>query len=317
MGIEVTAIPTWRADPAWRSRLDAIGVETRLLRPREVQFPAGSIVLGMCNPQFITLAPRLKRQGCRLVYLPCMTFVQHAELSFLCDGGQIDAWVFQSEFQCGRWQSTLEQFGQAERARLIRGAFDVSEFPFRRRPAPKPGEPFVVGRLSRPDPAKYPADLWQILEAVPNVHARVMGWSAAVERHVGRPPPSLSVEILRTNAEPARTFLDSLDVLLQVGGTAEENWPRVGLEAMATGVPIIAEDRGGWPEMIRSGQDGILVSSTASAIEALKYLHACQDRRFSLALNAGASCFILCHPDPISVAWGNLFAILQESEQPA
>ena len=39
---------------------------------------------------------------------------------------------------------------------------------------------------------------------------------------------------------------------------AVENWPRVGLEAMAAGVPLVVDAKGGWLEMLRHGRTGYL-----------------------------------------------------------
>ena len=50
------------------------------------------------------------------------------------------------------------------------------------------------------------------------------------------------------------------------GGTAE-NWPRVGLEAMAAGVPLVVENQGGWTEMIRHGQTGFLCNGEDEMVE--------------------------------------------------
>jgi len=62
-------------------------------------------------------------------------------------------------------------------------------------------------------------------------------------------------------AETPQEFLGSLHCMMQVNGGAQENWPRSGLEAMACGVPIVAENRWGWTEMIRHGETGWLADS--------------------------------------------------------
>ncbi len=54
------------------------------------------------------------------------------------------------------------------------------------------------------------------------------------------------------------TFLQSLHVLVQSNAAAVENWPRVGLEAMAAGVPLVVDAKGGWLEMLRHGRTGYL-----------------------------------------------------------
>ena len=44
-------------------------------------------------------------------------------------------------------------------------------------------------------------------------------------------------------------------------GGARENWPRAGLEAMASGVPVVAQNDWGWREMIDHGETGFLANN--------------------------------------------------------
>jgi glycosyltransferase involved in cell wall biosynthesis len=66
---------------------------------------------------------------------------------------------------------------------------------------------------------------------------------------------------------------------VQASEGAVENWPRVGLEAMAAGVPVVVDNRGGWPEMIRHGQTGFLCNDEgemASCIARLAHDSTCR-----------------------------------------
>ena len=51
--------------------------------------------------------------------------------------------------------------------------------------------------------------------------------------------------------------------MVQVNGGAGENWPRSGLEAMATGVPIVVQNQWGWCEMIEHDVTGFLCDNDA------------------------------------------------------
>jgi len=148
----------------------------------------------------------------------------------------------------------------------IRGPFDASEIPFR----PKArGEEFVVGRISRAAHEKFRPDIWRVLGEARErlggqLRARVLGWRPLLAARIGSPPPW--VEVLEPGAVDVREFLGSLDCLYQ-SGTTDENWPRVGLEAMAAGVPIVADDRGGWREMAAGLAH--LVGDTEASVDAI------------------------------------------------
>jgi glycosyltransferase involved in cell wall biosynthesis len=63
----------------------------------------------------------------------------------------------------------------------------------------------------------------------------------------------------------------SIDVLLAMGDV-DENWPRVGLEAMASGVPVIAPNRWGWREMIQDDSTGMLCETDDDVMMAIEVL---------------------------------------------
>ncbi len=275
-GLGVTLIPTWKADPAWRGRLDAIGCRTVESNPdnlRNVSGLGGGVVVSMCNTRFLAAADRFRELGCRIVWLGCMNWLFPAERLHYRRRGTFDRHIFQSRYQQDQLGPQLAAYGyDASRGRIIRGAFDVGEFPFR--PLPHtPGETFVIGRLSRAEADKFSPRTWAIYGRAPQpMAARVMGWNASVQARLG--PPPRWAECLPPGAETPQTFLARLHCLAQAGGSAAENWPRAGLEAMAAGVPLVADRRGGWPEMIRHGQTGYLCESDDEMAESIAQLGA-------------------------------------------
>jgi len=280
----VTVIPTWSIPTGWRERVDALGCETLTMRANDVALPDGSIAVALCNAPFLAAVPRL--QNCRLVYLPCMTYLNDPLESQTCrDNGPLAAYVFQSRFQRDTLLPGLAEAGVPQnRCHVIPGAFDAGELPYQ--PRHRNGVPFCFGRLSRPDPRKFRADWWAICEAGrgrviqrPMV-CRTMGWHRMVERKCG--PAPVWCETLPKAAESSADFLRSLDCLVQLGDVAE-NWPRVGLEAMAAGVPIVADNRGGWREMIESGRSGLLVDDPEEAAAAIVRLSTDEPHRLELA----------------------------------
>lgn len=126
---------------------------------------------------------------------------------------------------------------------------DPALFPFRQRGRwREEGRPFTVGRLSRPDPDKFPDDFPSSYEGLglrEPVKFRVMGWSEDLGRRWADHRFDGRWELLPVAAEPAADFLSSLDVLVyELGDRFSESWGRAVVEAMLCGVvPLIPSDR--------------------------------------------------------------------------
>jgi hypothetical protein len=261
-GMDVRMVPTWKASADWKMRLERIGVPTfQVAGPADlasVPGLGGSTVVSFCNGEFLNCAAAFVQLDCRIVWVNCMTWIFPKEIEHYERHGPFDNYVFQSDFQRQELLPKLARFGVPEgRCHLIRGALALDEFPF----APLAhcrGEPFVFGRIARPDLDKWSSNLWPIYEAVQysNKQAKVMAWDELLTKKCGSPPPWALA--LAANAEPARKFLASLHCLFPINGGARENWPRSGLEAMASGVPIVAQREWGWCEMIEHGVTGFL-----------------------------------------------------------
>lgn len=272
-GAEVTLTPTWHAPEPWRTLVDGIGCRVDVTTIRGFRPEAGVPVVSFCNAQFWPVLKQLTRRGENpTVWVPCMNWLSDVECRRYGQGITPDRIVCQSRHQMGVLRPELARWDLADRMVQIRGAFDPSLYAPRKPPAaPGQATPFVVGRISRPDAAKFQPDLWAVLEAVRSrldrpVRARVLGWKPLLARKLGEPPDW--VECLEPGAVDAAEFLQSLDCLYQ-SGRADENWPRVGLEAMASGVPIVADNRAGWREISLSGRLAHLVDDGAAAVDAI------------------------------------------------
>ncbi len=121
---------------------------------------------------------------------------------------------------------------------------DPAEFPFRDRTGESSaGQPLVVGRLSRPDPHKFPPDFPQFYEdlGLKNPEFRVMGWN---DEMAARWPGRRFDErwkLLAPLAEPTAQFLQGLDLFVySLHARFRESWGRVVVEAMLTGaIPLL------------------------------------------------------------------------------
>ncbi len=216
--------------------------------------------------------------------------------------------VVQSLFQQRHLRSILVRWGfKSPQFRLIRGAFEMSDFDWSPR-LHRREEKFIVGRLARPDPDKWSKNTWGIYKAIPysKVGARVMGWTQELQAKCGVPP--VWVEVLPPCAESAFEFLRSLHCLISVNGGARENWPRAGLEAMATGVPVIAERDWGWIELIEHEVTGYLCKDRHEMAFYAAQLAYDESLRLQISRNAREAVESLADPHILGNLWETAFA---------
>ena len=308
-GLGVTLIPTWKAEKKWQDRLDQLGCRTVESNPDNLQnVPAlaGSVVVSMCNTKFLAAAERFRELGCKIVWAGCMNWLFPEERLHYRKCGSFDRHVFQSRYQHDQLVPQLRKFAYEDaRGRVIRGALAAQEFPFRPL-AHRPGEVFTIGRISRAAADKYSPRTWEIYGKVPHpVRARVLGWGPEVRTRLG--PPPRWAECLPAGNQAPQEFLQVLHAMVHAGGRATENWPRVGLEAMAAGVPVVAEDRGGWREMIRHGQTGYLCESDDQFAYYTARLAYDEEHRMQMANQARVSLETeLADPQAIWTGWREL-----------
>ena len=125
-----------------------------------------------------------------------------------------------------------------------------------------------------------------------------------------RPGPSA----LPAGGQPAAEFLQSLHVLVQSNAAAVENWPRVGLEAMAAGVPLVVDAKGGWLEMLRHGRTGYLCRTDDELAYYAARLAYDEGHRLRLVARARAALVAeLADPHVLWPQWQELFESLERS----
>jgi hypothetical protein len=312
-GLRVTLVPTWQAADSWQRRLDAIGCRTVPSAPDrldEVCGLPGSTVVSFCNSHFLRSAEQFRRMGCKIVWIGCMNWLFAEERKHYRRHGPFDRYVFQSRYQESQLLPQLAKFGvRPQQCHQIRGGFALEEFPFMPL-AHRPGEPFVIGRISRAARDKYSSRTWSIYERITHpIRARVMAWDRRVEKKVGQPPPW--ARCLPAGAESSRGFLRTLHCMLPINGGAAENWPRAGLEAMASGVPLVVENRWGWREMVRHGQTGFLADCDDQLASYADRLARDEDLRMETVRRARKILEEeLADPETIWAAWRTLFGEL-------
>lgn len=303
-------IPGFARDNPWYETLRDAGCKivpsgSRFLA--EVPGLRGAVVSGWCNQHVLHLWDELRDLGCRLIWSPCMTYLSPPERHHFAEEPPT-AVHFQSEYQRDLLGPTYFRLGCPNvRQYLIHGAMDLSQFPMRS--TNRRGRCVTVGRLARAARSKWNRQLWQVLESVRkrniSLRAMCMGWNGETEGKCG-PAPSWA-ECFAPGAVPSAEFLRSCDILLCMNGGDVENWPRVGLEAMASGVPIVADKAGGWVEMIEHGVTGMLCETPADFAAAMTRLATDDPFRHSIVQNARKAVEQLVHPDSLIPRWERIF----------
>jgi len=298
-------IPTW-TPPDMESMKIAKELGCTVIEnphPRRIQdIPglAGSTVVNFCNERAYAAKTTLDKLGCRMVAVPCMCYPA-AGFRAAVATGHVKAVVFQSRYQQEKMSHRLKSFNyQPEMGHLIRGYIDWPSIDFQ--PVPRePDQPFVIGRISRDSTNKWNPDWWKMYGMVPHRKAVVLGYGAMTKRQCG-PVPEWATAY-KPGVVTAESVYRQLHAYVTCNGGVDENWPRTGLEAMAYGCPIVAENDFGWQEMVANGESGLLGSSWQEIGELATQLANDEPLRQRLALTARERLNLICNPDEIWDGW--------------
>ena len=285
-------VRAYEPDAAMRKACDALGCWTHAYRPDVFR---GRTVASWCNEGFllallhdIATADRPRQT----LWANCMTWTFPAEREAHA-AGLIDTFLFQSDYQRRAIVPQLEAAGgPVHELAGFRPHFDVNDtlqgirFHYR---DPADAGHFAAGRISRNDPAKFTADCWQTFAAVRSplpAKAYVLGYDAKVEARTGKPPASLDWQHWPAGGVTAASVLSRLHCMIHQVGESRENWPRVVLEAMAAGVPVIAQRAYGTAEMIEDGVTGFLCDTGPEMAARASELAADEPRRRAMIFAA-------------------------------
>jgi glycosyltransferase involved in cell wall biosynthesis len=128
---------------------------------------------------------------------------------------------------------------------------------------------FVIGRLSELREGKIPAGWVQTLASFRLENTRfVIAGDGTLLPILRKSATDLGVEDKVSfpgyiSREKVPSLLGTFDVFCYVTSSAVECCPLAVLEAMAAHVPIVAEARGGIPELVVDGESGLLANSIA------------------------------------------------------
>ena len=149
-------------------------------------------------------------------------------------------------------------------------------------PKPKVDGRFTIGRVSRDVPEKHhpdDPDLYLRLADL-GVRVRIMGGTCLDLKHE-------LIDLLPQGAMPVPEFLSSLDAFyFRTHPSWFETFGRVNFEALACGLPIIAERRQGYVDRLTANSDSLLFNSTNEAEVAILRIRDDLELRRSMSLAA-------------------------------
>ncbi len=153
----------------------------------------------------------------------------------------------------------------ADRIRTVYEGIDLSLYPQRRYPGDNSaGEPVVIGTLAHMSPEKGLSHLVHAASLIPDVHKRMRfvlvgdgECRAALEQQVRETGLDTCFHFAGFQSRTAE-YLRSFDIF--VLPSLSEGLSSSILAAMATGLPVVATNVGGIPELITHGRNGALVA---------------------------------------------------------
>ena len=220
----------------------------------------GSPVFGFCSRNFLRSLDLIRRFSTNTVFVNCMTWLFEEEKHRQAEG-KIRTFLYQNEDVRRIHAPTLRSLNRGSGARFLPFVpyFDSSRFPF---VSKRSLDFFGCGRISRQDQDKYARSTLHVYESFVSPKPKVglfLGFDQRSAKKVGQ--PSSWIMTARDHREISQQeFYAFAEIVLQPTDTVE-NWPRVGLEAMASGSVLIVDRRGGWCRMIEHGKTGFLCAS--------------------------------------------------------
>jgi glycosyltransferase involved in cell wall biosynthesis len=150
----------------------------------------------------------------------------------------------------------------------------------------KDNERCVIGKLTSNHPTRYPPALLDILgevqKRVPEVGFSLIGaadhWKDIKLKNCKTPA---------TGSMLPQSFYNDFDIFVHKNVDAcVDSWGRTVSEAMASGLPVVVENRGGPKEQVDHGVNGFLCDTDEEFIDYLVMLARDPDQRYEIGMRA-------------------------------
>lgn len=219
-------------------------------------------VYSICNGDFLIDIPIIAEQTKRIAWNNPMTFCFEKEKE-IAHKGYISHWLYQRQGAMKEITKRLKarnfsEIGKREmvgKIMLFKPYFDTSLIQFSINDHPTTN----IGHISRNDPAKFHENTLHIYEYIvsPKIKRGIfLGYGDNITEKIGK--PHSWIQTYKDHRELSiKDFYNQIDFIVQPTNTTE-NWPRIGLEAMYSGKPLVVDNRGGWQSMLEHEVSGFL-----------------------------------------------------------
>jgi glycosyltransferase involved in cell wall biosynthesis len=294
----VLSAPSWLKYHEVTAFLKSQGVGYCLLKdlPRRLT----GVALVICEMHFFSTKQHqaVKDRGMKLVFSNEMMWEFKGEAEAV-KAGFIDKVLFVSDFQAAKFAELYRGIPSA-----ICGNYVAPEdFEFKER---RNGT-FTIGRLSRPDPDKYPEDFPVFYEelGLKDVRYRVMAWDEKLKQKYQWHRFGPEWELLRPQKEDAEKFLHSLDLFVYpLGHKFKESWGRSTVESMLTGcIPLLPAGHQ-FHNLIVHGESGFICRNFSAYQDVVHELHDNHPLRQRLSRQCTQHARTkICNPDEHRKIW--------------
>jgi glycosyltransferase involved in cell wall biosynthesis len=280
---EVYALPRFLQPPEWQDFVEHLMIS----RKPDCLLTAGSEFFSRCLPDLARRYPQMA-----LVDLLFNTGV-HAEAHRLYKGHYTFALAENADVL--RW--LIEAGWEEDRVRKVISGVDLAAH----RPEPRPADvvqslgidpaDLVIGfsgRLSKEKAPEIFLDIARLCQATPHLRFVMTGagpMAGTIARLVAELPSTVRLDYLGL-VDDVAPYLALYDVL--VLPSRQDGRPLIVMEALASGLPVVASRLGGIPEMIEDGRNGFICTPADAAEFAACIRGLANDRRLVARLKVGA-----------------------------
>jgi len=306
--MDVTVVPNDDLDllnTSWTDYLASLNV--KWIRFSELPNKLEGYAIAFTNDRYIEFVARVvKERGLHVVWGNEMMWLHEGELD-LVRQGIIDTVLYTSDINRKCLSGEYERANSNIRFFTVGNYIDADSFPYRERH----NEQFTIGRLSRPDPDKYPEDfpLFYEMLGLKDPLFRVMAWSDDLKDKYRWHNFGSNWHLLGAQRENTLKFLHSLDLFVYpLGHKFTESWGRSTVEAMLTGCVVVVPSGHNFPWLIKYGETGFICETIEEYQSTCKSLQENTDYRRTLGRYAAEYARDeLCNMDSHLRIWKRVF----------